>query len=126
MAIGIMFGISTVFGLIVGFVIVSLSMFSSVVDNIREFGTLKAIGATNIDLMLLLLVQATIFGVIGSVIGLAIVSQMAKGIRSAKLAMSLPPELTFGTAALMVVLCIAASSLALLRLRKVEPAMVFR
>jgi len=125
-AIGITFGTSTVFGLIVGFVIVSLSMFSSVVDNIREFGTLKAIGATNIDLMLLLLVQATIFGVIGSVIGLAIVSQMAKGIRSAKLAMSLPPELTFGTAALMVVLCIAASSLALLRLRKVEPAMVFR
>jgi putative ABC transport system permease protein len=125
-ALGITFGTSTVFGLIVGFVIVSLSMFSSVVDNIREFGTLKAIGATNLDLMMLLFVQAVMFGVIGSVVGLALVSQMAKGIRSAKLALNLPPIMTFGTGVLMVLLCVFASSLALIRLRRVEPAMVFR
>ena len=125
-AIGVTFGTSTLFGLIVGFVIVSLSMFSSVVDNIREFGTLKAVGATNLDLMMLLFVQAVTFGVLGSIVGLAIVSQMAKGIRSAKLALNLPPVMTVGTAVLMVLLCIFASSLALLRLRRVEPAMVFR
>ena len=125
-AIGVTFGTSTVFGLIVGFVIVSLSMFSSVVDNIREFGTLKAVGATNVDLMMLLFVQAVTFGVLGSVVGLALVSQMAKGIRSAKLALNLPPIMTAGTAVLMVLLCVFASSLALIRLRRVEPAMVFR
>ncbi len=125
-ALGITFGTSTVFGLIVGFVIVSLSMFSAVVDNIREFGTLKAIGATNLDLMMLLFVQAVMFGVLGSVVGLALVSQMAKGIRSAKLALNLPPIMTFGTGVLMVLLCVFASSLALIRLRRVEPAMVFR
>jgi putative ABC transport system permease protein len=125
-AIGITFGTSTIFGLIVGFVIVSLSMFSAVVDNIREFGTLKAVGATNLDLMMLLFVQAVTFGVLGSVVGLAIVSQMALGIRSAKLALNLPPIMTVGTGVLMVVLCVFASSLALLRLRRVEPAMVFR
>jgi len=125
-AIGVTFGTSTLFGLIVGFVIVSLSMFSSVVDNIREFGTLKAVGATNLDLMMLLFVQAVTFGVLGSIVGLALVSQMAKGIRSAKLALNLPPVMTAGTMALMVLLCVFASSLALLRLRRVEPAMVFR
>lgn len=125
-ALGVTFGTSTLFGLIVGFVIVSLSMFSSVVDNIREFGTLKAVGATNLDLMMLLFVQAVMFGVLGSVVGLALVSQMAKGIRSAKLALSLPPIMTFGTGVLMVLLCVFASSLALIRLRRVEPAMVFR
>jgi len=125
-ALGITFGTSTLFGLIVGFVIVSLSMFSSVVDNIREFGTLKAIGATNLDLMMLLFVQAVTFGALGSIVGLALVSQMAKGIRSAKLALSLPPVMTIGTAVLMILLCVFASSLALLRLRRVEPAMVFR
>jgi putative ABC transport system permease protein len=125
-AIGVTFGTSTLFGLIVGFVIVSLSMFSAVVDNVREFGTLKAIGATNGDLALLLLVQSVLYAVIGSTVGLFIVTRMALGIRSAKLALSLPPELALGTAIAMVVMCIFASSLALLRLRKVEPAMVFR
>jgi putative ABC transport system permease protein len=125
-AIGITFGTSTVFGLIVGFVIVSLSMFSAVVDNIREFGTLKAVGATNLDLALILLVQSTIFGALGSTLGLGLVSLMARGIRSPKLSLVLPPWLTFGTFGLMVLMCCFASFLALLRLRKVEPAMVFR
>lgn len=124
--IGITFGTSTLFGLIVGFVIVSLSMFSSVVDNIREFGTLKAIGAKTSDLAMLLFVQSVIYGVLGSVIGLFLVSRMAAGIRSAKLALNLPPQLTGGTVLVMVLMCIMASSLALLRIRKVEPAMVFR
>jgi putative ABC transport system permease protein len=125
-AIGITFGTSTIFGLIVGFVIVSLSMFSSVVDNIREFGTLKAIGVTNGDLGMLLFVQSLAYGGIGSILGLALVTRMAAGIRSAKLALVLPPWLTFGTFFVMIGMCIFASSLALLRLRRVEPAMVFR
>jgi putative ABC transport system permease protein len=124
--IGITFGTSALFGLIVGLVIVSLSMFSSVVDNIREFGTLKAVGARNLDLTMLLFVQSVAYGVIGSLIGLALVAQMAKGIRSAKLTVMLPPELTIGTVFFMVGMCVFASSLALLRLRKVEPGMVFR
>ena len=124
--IGITFGTSTLFGLIVGFVIVALSMFSAVVDNLREFGTLKAIGATTWDLAKLLLVQSVAYAWIGSLIGLALVTRIAEGIRSPKLAVILPPELLIGTTILMTFLCIAASSLALLRIRKVEPAMVFR
>jgi putative ABC transport system permease protein len=125
-ALGITFGTSTIFAMIVGFVIVGLSMFSAVVDNVREFGTLKAIGATNLDLGLLLIVQSVIYAIMGSVIGLALVTRMAAGIRSAKLALVLPPWLTGGTLIMMIGLCVFASSLALLRVRKVEPAMVFR
>ncbi len=125
-ALGITFGTSTIFAMIVGFVIVGLSMFSAVVDNVREFGTLKAIGATNLDLGLLLVVQSVIYAIMGSVLGLALVTRMAAGIRSAKLALVLPPWLTGGTVIMMIGLCVFASSLALLRVRKVEPAMVFR
>jgi putative ABC transport system permease protein len=122
-AIGITFLSTTTFAVIVGLVIVALAMFSAVVDNIREFGTLKAVGAKNLDLAMLLFV---LYGSIGSTIGLALVSQMAKGIRSAKLTLVMPPQLTFGTFFFMIVMCCLASGLALLRLRKVEPAMVFR
>jgi putative ABC transport system permease protein len=125
-AIGITFLSTTTFAVIVGLVIVALAMFSAVVDNIREFGTLKAVGAKNLDLAMLLFVQSVLYGSIGSTIGLALVSQMAKGIRSAKLTLVMPPQLTFGTFFFMIVMCCLASGLALLRLRKVEPAMVFR
>jgi len=125
-AIGITFGTSALFGLIIGFVIVALSMFSAVLDNVREFGTLKAIGATNRDLARLLVVQAVVYALIGSLIGLAFVTFVAGKIRSPQLAMFLPWQLMVGTIIVMIFMCVFASSLALLRLRKVEPGMVFR
>jgi putative ABC transport system permease protein len=125
-SLGVSFGTSTAFGLIVGFVIVALSMFSSVVDNIREFGTLKAIGAKNFDLAMLLVVQSVTYALMGTLLGLALVTRMAAGIRSAKLTLVLPPWLTISTVVVMTVICVIASALALLRIRKVEPAMVFR
>lgn len=125
-AIGVSFGTSTLFGLIVGFVIVALTMFSSVIDNLREFGTLKAIGATNGDLAIILVVQSVLFALVGTLVGLTLVTRIAEAIRSANLAMVLPPWLYLGTFAAMTLMCIAASSLALVRVRSVEPGMVFR
>ncbi|MFO0680405.1 MAG: ABC transporter permease [Sandaracinus sp.] len=124
--LGISFGTSTAFAVIVGFVIVSLSMFSAVVDNVREFGTLKATGATTFDLAKLLFVQALSYAFLGTTIGMFLVTRMAEGIRSANLALVLPPELYVGTYVLMALLCLFASVLALWRVRNVEPGMVFR
>jgi putative ABC transport system permease protein len=124
--IGVTFGSSTIFALIVGFVIVSLSMFSSVLDNVREFGTLKALGATFYDLTVLLVVQAVTYALMGTIIGLSFVTYVANAIRSPKLGIQLPWQLLAGTTIVMILICVLASSLALLRLRKVEPAMVFR
>ncbi|MEN9799267.1 MAG: hypothetical protein RL653_2963 [Pseudomonadota bacterium] len=125
-AIGISFGTSTLFGLLVGFVTVALSMFSSVIDNIRQFGTLKAIGATTWDLAKLLFVQSCVYALTGSVIGLFLVTRIAEVSRNPNLAIILPPWLLASTAGMMVLLCVSASFLSLLRLRKLEPAMVFR
>jgi putative ABC transport system permease protein len=124
--IGVSFGTSTVFGLIVGFVIVGLTMFSGVVDNQREFGMLKAIGAGNLDLALILVVQALLYGLAGSGLGLLLVGGLARGIRSPELSLVLPPWLVLGTPAVMLSVCVFASALALWRLRGLEPAMVFR
>lgn len=124
--LGVMFGTSTAFALIVGFVIVALSMFSAVVDNVRELGTLKAIGATTLDLTKLLVVQALLYAFLGTTTGLFLVTRMAEGIRSAELTLRLPPELLFGSYGVMAALCALASSLAILRVRNIEPGMVFR
>ncbi len=124
--IGITFGMSALFGLVVGFVIVAMSMFSAVVDNLREFGTLKAIGATTGDLGRLLLVQALIYGLSGSALGLAAVGFIAAAMRSPNLAVTLPTAIVAGVPPLMTAICVAASFMALWRLRKLEPGIVFR
>lgn len=124
--IGVSFGTSTFMGLLVGLITVALSMFSSVVENLRQFGTMKAIGARTGDLARLLLVQAAIYGVVGSLLGLGLTSALVHAIRNPDLTPILPAEGVAVTFAIMVLVCVAASLLALLRLRKLEPAMVFR
>jgi putative ABC transport system permease protein len=124
--IGQSIGMGVVMSLFCGFAIVSLTMFSAVVDHVREFGTLKAIGATNLDLAKLLLAQALTCAVTGAVIGEAIVAQIVTGIRGPELPMALPPWLLGATLLGMIIICVAASTMALLRVRAIEPAMVFR
>ena len=124
--LGFSFGTSTFMGLLVGLITVALSMFSSVVDNMRQFGTLKAIGSTNGDLARLLFVQAVVYGTVGSLMGLGMISSMVQGMRNPQLTPILPMEAYAITSVAMVLVCIAASVLALLRLRQLEPAMVFR
>jgi putative ABC transport system permease protein len=124
--IGQSIGMGVVMALFCGFAIVSLTMFSAVVDHVREFGTLKAIGATNTDLAKLLLAQAVTCAVSGAVIGEAIVAQLVSGIRGPELPMALPPWLIGATIVGMIGICVTASTMALLRVRAIEPAMVFR
>jgi predicted lysophospholipase L1 biosynthesis ABC-type transport system permease subunit len=81
-AIGATVGMSALVGLLVGFVVVALSMFSAVLDNLREFGTLKALGTTDEDLTRLLFVQSIAYGLVGSAVGFAIVGRLAEAIRS--------------------------------------------
>jgi putative ABC transport system permease protein len=124
--IGFSFGTSTIMGLLVGLITVALSMFSSVVDNMRQFGTLKAMGARNTDLAMLLFAQSVVYGVVGSLLGLALVTTIATKARNPQLTITIPPVVLGGSLVVMVFMCIVASGLALLRLRKLEPAMVFR
>jgi putative ABC transport system permease protein len=124
--IGQSIGMGVVMALFCGFAIVSLTMFSAVLDHVREFGTLKAIGATNFDLAKLLLAQALTCAVAGAAIGEAIVANLVARIRGPELPMALPPWLMLATLLLMIAICVAASTMALMRVRTIEPAMVFR
>ncbi|MCU0700279.1 MAG: ABC transporter permease [Myxococcaceae bacterium] len=124
--IGFSFGTSTFMGLLVGLITVALSMFSSVIDNMRQFGTLKAIGSKTFDLALLLFTQAIVYALVGSLIGLGAVAGMVQGMRNPQLTPVLMPEAFGITVVLMLGVCLAASLLALFRLYRLEPAMVFR
>ncbi len=73
-------GTLVVFAIIAGLFIIGLTLYSSAVDRIRDYGTLKAIGAPNSYITRLILLQATLFGVVGFIFGSLLLEGFRKGI----------------------------------------------
>ncbi|MHB8601976.1 MAG: ABC transporter permease [Nitrosotalea sp.] len=58
-----------IIALVVGAVGIVTTLYNSVTERIREIGTMKAIGAQNITILALFLVEASLIGVIGASLG---------------------------------------------------------
>src|SRR5262249_39434508 len=69
--IGISFGLATVLGLLVGLIMVAQTLHAAVNERIKEFATLKAMGAADDYVARFLVAQALGNSMIGSVLGLA-------------------------------------------------------
>jgi putative ABC transport system permease protein len=59
-----------IISLVVGAVGIITTLYTSVVERIREIGTLKAIGAKSITILGLFLIEAVLIGIIGATLGL--------------------------------------------------------
>ncbi len=68
-AFNLMIGI---IALVVGAVGIVTTLYNSVTERIREIGTMKAIGAQNLFILALFLVEASLIGIIGASLGLGI------------------------------------------------------
>lgn len=123
---GFAVGLSTLLGLVVGTVIVGQTIYSSTMDRLKEFGTLKAIGAGNRHLYLVITYQALLYAAAGYVLGILASLGVARAAEQAGTAILVTPQLLAGMFILTAVMCIAASFLSILRVISLEPAMVFK
>lgn len=124
--IAISFGTLIFFALIVGFVIIGLTLYSAAIDRIRDYGTLKAIGATNGYIRRLIITQAMIFAVTGFIIGTLLVEAFRNGIANAGTIFNYPVWLRVAFFLVTVLIAFFGSSFAIRRIVKLEPAQVFR
>jgi len=124
--VGLGFLAAAALGLMVGGVIVSQTLYAMTVEKLPEFGVLKAMGASMRELARVVLEQGLICGAVGLVVGLAF--SMAAGIaaNSAGTAVVVPWTLLAGVAAMTVLLCSGAALISIARLRRIEPAAIFR
>ena len=124
--IPINFRISMALGFLVGCAIAGQTFFNFVHDNLRHLGALKAMGARNRQLILMILAQAGLAGVIGYGFGVGLAALFGQAVKGTELAFLLSADrlITSGIAVLAVVLI--ASALALRSVIKLEPAVVFR
>lgn len=121
------FGTTVLLGFVVGLAIAMQTLHAFVLDNVRHFGTLKAMGATNGTIVRMVLFQAVTVGLVGYGIGVgatAAFGLLAK--KSPQLAFKFTPELLLASFCVMTVLVALASLLSIRRVVRLEPAIVFR
>jgi putative ABC transport system permease protein len=124
--LGISFGAATLLGLAVGMVIVAQTLYASVLDRLVEFGALKAIGASESQLLRILLSQALVMATAGSATGLGLVYAIIEIFHSPKAPIIVPWWLALGACTLVVLICLIAALLPYLRVRKLDPVMVLQ
>ncbi len=124
MGLGILFG--ALLGLLVGIVIVSQTMYSATVERLGEYGTLKAIGMSNAQLAGIIVQQALFAGLLGYAIASALAYFLGARLPALNVPVVVPPGLIAGMLLVTVVICVSASITSVLRVFRLEPAIVFR
>ena len=122
---GISVLIAAVLGLIVGVVVVAQTIYAATIDHIREFGTLKAMGASNGYIYRIILTQATVSAIIGYVLGMtgALVAIRITGEGAPIL---LPANVAAGMFILTLLMCCTAALVSINKVTHIDPALVFK
>ncbi len=124
--IGSSFGFSTLIGIVVGVVIITLTMYTNVLNRQRDFAVLRALGARRRDVFFIILFQALTIGFIGLLVGFFLLAGFLFGVKGSRLPANLPLWLPPAHALFTFALCFLGSALALRRALKIEPASAFR
>jgi putative ABC transport system permease protein len=122
--IGIIFAASL--GLVVGSVIVSQTVYASTLDRLAEYGTLKALGASNRRLAVIVAEQAVLLGLIGYAVGAVVTLLLSRKMPEWHLPVQIPLWLFAGMLAVTLFTCVASSITSIAKVFRLPPAAVFR
>jgi putative ABC transport system permease protein len=124
--IPINFGIAVALGFIIGTAIAGQTFYNFTLENLRYFGTLKAMGATNGLLLRMILLQALIVGAIGYGLGVGGASLFGYAMRGTELSFRLTSNLLYLSGGAITVIIIFSALISIRKVMKLEPAIVFK
>jgi putative ABC transport system permease protein len=113
-------------GLIVGVAVVAQTIYAATMDHIREYGTLKAIGATNAYLYRVLIEQAVWSAVLGYALAMVIAHFIVQASEKGGAVILMPPSMQVGMFFLAIFMCITAALVSINKVTRLDPAMVFK
>jgi putative ABC transport system permease protein len=122
------FGTTIAMAFIVGAVVAGQTFYLFTVENIRQFGALKAIGVTNGRLVAMILLQGVLVGIIGYAIGAGLASLfffLTSSIPHLR-GFFMPWQILLLTGGAVVLIIVLASLLSIRRVLVLEPAVVFK
>ncbi len=112
-------------GILVGTVIVAQTLYSSTKDHLNEFATLRALGSSSRYIHAVILLQAAISAAIGYALGMAIALVVIKLSEGTALPIVMTPGLAATLFALTVAMCAISAFAAIMKVTRIDPAMVF-
>jgi putative ABC transport system permease protein len=118
--------IAAMLGLVVGIVVVAQTIYATTIDRLREFGTLKAIGASNLHIYRVIIEQAIISAIIGYIIGISISFAIVHFSRRNEAAILLPWPVALAMFGLTVLMCVSASLVSIQKATRIDPVLVFK
>jgi putative ABC transport system permease protein len=120
------FGITAMLGFLVGTAIAGQTFYNFTIENIKQFGALKAMGTTNTRIVGMILLQALVVGLLGYGLGVGLAALFGWRVEGTELAFFTPWQLLPITGGAIVLICVLSSLLSVQRVIRLEPAIVFR
>ncbi|MFO0909455.1 MAG: ABC transporter permease [Isosphaeraceae bacterium] len=124
--IPINFGITAMLGFVIGTAIAGQTFYLFTIDNLKQFGALKAMGATNMTIVGMILLQATVVGLLGYGLGVGLAALFGEVTKGGELAFFTHWSILPITGVSVVLICVLSSILSVRRVVVLEPAVVFR
>ena len=118
--------LAALLGLVVGIVVVTQTIYATTMDHLREYGTLKAIGAPNSYVYRVILQQAAMSAVMGYGLGISVSLFIVHGSEQGGVAILLPWPMAALIFALTLLMCGIAAAVSINKVIHLDPAMVFR
>lgn len=125
--IGINFGTTILLGFIVGMAIAGQTFYLFTVENIRQFGALKAMGASTFTLARMILLQAFTVGLTGYGVGVGLATGFGfLTAQGGNLPFAETWQLLLLVLMALLTICVFSALISIIKLARLEPAIVFR
>jgi putative ABC transport system permease protein len=124
--IGISFGAATVLGLLVGLVMVSQTLYAMTLDHLGDYATLKAIGADDRQVLGILVIQALVIAIFGTLVGTTGVFAIQRLASTPIAPIDIHAWVLLASLLLTGAICLAAALLPSRRLRRLDPVTVLQ
>jgi putative ABC transport system permease protein len=124
--VGMSFFLTAVLGLMIGGAIVGQTIYANTMQYLKEYGTLKAMGATNEEIYGTIFAQACIGSVVGYGAGAALILCLHGVIEKLGVPLDLNIWLLLSAFVIICLTCVSSAIFSVRKIRTLDPAMVFR
>ena len=126
-SVGFILGTGAVVGIVVGVAIVGQILYSSVIDRLKDYGTLKAMGADDRMLYGIILRQAVLMAILGYVPGMGLCVGLSYwAMASQGVSILITPTIAVGVFGLTLAMCSVSAVFAIQKATRVDPGIVFK
>jgi putative ABC transport system permease protein len=124
--LGLTLFLTVTLGGLVGMVIVAQTLYASTTEHLTEFGTVKAMGGSNLTVYGIIAEQASYAAALGFGLAATLTYGLIPPLATLELKMDVSPVMAASVFVATQVLCLAAAVLSFRKVASLDPAVVFR